>query len=559
MTDGRISRSANNNSIYPEKVEPIVFTDNGGLEGYIMKTIRQRNIFAFEGVPFGESTAGPNRFQPPVPKKPWTGIRSAKKPGAYCLQFNIIRPRIMGDENCLFLNVYTPILPQSRQHRPLPVIVFIHGGSWYFGAGSEYGPAYLLEEDVILVTLNYRMGVLGFVSTGNEDLPGNMGMKDQVLAMKWVYENIKNFGGDPKRITLAGHSSGATSVQLHMISQTARQYFTQGLSISSSAFVPWAVMTEERMKLVNTRLAKAMGCPYDEKNTKPYADCLKTRNPHMLTGKILNTFDWAFLPLVPIGTVVEKPGPGAYLTETPEEAYKRGSVAKKPWVTLRTPDEGHLISTILDAFGVQVALKMMWNNMAPTFLEFGQLSNKANLTKLITKFYTGSEDARAAKTTTPFGDIFTDRELGYGIHKAIQAHSEIAPTYAATYSYKAKKGLASIMGVNQDAYGVTHVDSLFTVFNMSIYQPGYMTTDPEFEIVKLMSNLYSNYAAKGVPSYTDGETGEDVKVWDPITDPSKINVIQIDKEVKMIPEPDTHRFKFWESLALADMKPWIPL
>jgi hypothetical protein len=112
MTDGRISRSANNNSVYPEKLEPIVFTDNGGLEGYIMKTIRQRNIFAFEGVPFGESTAGANRFQPPVPKRPWTGIRAAKKPGPYCLQFNIIRPRIMGDENCLFLNVYTPTVRQ---------------------------------------------------------------------------------------------------------------------------------------------------------------------------------------------------------------------------------------------------------------------------------------------------------------------------------------------------------------------------------------------------------------------------------------------------------------
>jgi len=132
----------------------------------------------------------------------------------------------MGDEDCLYVNVYTPKvsrrkllqgiripiqkmvpkfqLPQSRDHRPLPVIVFIHGGSWYLGSGSEYGPSYLLEEDVILVTMNYRLGVLGFLSTGDDVLPGNNGLKDQALALKWVHANIKEFGGDPGRVTIMG-------------------------------------------------------------------------------------------------------------------------------------------------------------------------------------------------------------------------------------------------------------------------------------------------------------------------------------------------------------------
>lgn len=104
----------------------------------------------------------------------------------------------------------------------MPVIVFIHGGGYLFGGGSLLGPAYFLDNDVLLVTFNYRLGALGFLSTGDEASPGNNGMKDQAMALRWVRDNIEQFGGDPDRITFMGQSAGASAVGLHLMSPLSK-------------------------------------------------------------------------------------------------------------------------------------------------------------------------------------------------------------------------------------------------------------------------------------------------------------------------------------------------
>lgn len=127
-------------------------------------------------------------------------------------------------ENCLFINVYTPQIPTDR-HQPLPVITYIHPGAFTSGSGSSEfyaGPEYLLEHDVVMVAINYRLGALGFLSTGDTHSPGNYGLKDQVMALEWVRDYIGNFGGDPNLVTLLGYSAGAISVTLHMVSPMSK-------------------------------------------------------------------------------------------------------------------------------------------------------------------------------------------------------------------------------------------------------------------------------------------------------------------------------------------------
>lgn len=127
-------------------------------------------------------------------------------------------------ENCLFINVYTPQIPTDR-HQPLPVIIYIHPGAFVSGSGSSEfyaGPEYLLEHDVVMVAINYRLGALGFLSTGDTHSSGNYGLKDQVMALEWVRDYIGNFGGDPNLVTLLGYSAGAISVTLHMISPMSK-------------------------------------------------------------------------------------------------------------------------------------------------------------------------------------------------------------------------------------------------------------------------------------------------------------------------------------------------
>lgn len=166
-----------------------------------------------------------------------------------------------GDEDCLFVNVFTTRMPkeeESSEQTKLPVMVWLHGGGFSFGSGNSflYGPDYLVAEDIVLVTLNYRLGPLGFLTAG-PDAPGNQGLKDQVLALKWVRDNIAAFGGDPNQVTIFGESAGASSVQLLLLSPLAKGLFHRAISQSGSALNPWSMAASSSQRAA--RLAANLG------------------------------------------------------------------------------------------------------------------------------------------------------------------------------------------------------------------------------------------------------------------------------------------------------------
>ncbi|RZB38724.1 COesterase and/or Abhydrolase 3 domain containing protein, partial [Asbolus verrucosus] len=193
----------------------LVQINNGRLRGQESKTIGLNVTYiAYKGIPYAEPPTGNLRFEPPVPKRNWKFVLDAKKEGDICVQG---LPLVHGSEDCLFINVYVPKMSQSN-NQLLPTMVYIHGGGFTngFSTYKKYGPDYLLEKDVVVVTFNYRLGIFGFLSTGDLVAPGNNGLKDQVLALKWVRDNIKSFGGDPNHVTIFGESAGAASVSYHV-------------------------------------------------------------------------------------------------------------------------------------------------------------------------------------------------------------------------------------------------------------------------------------------------------------------------------------------------------
>lgn len=139
-------------------------------------------------------------FQPPVPVKPWNGTYDATEDGPMCVQFTDTPDQI--SEDCLHLNVYTRNVTPAKER---PVIIYFHPGGYYETSSQSEttaGPQHFMDRDIVLVTANYRLGILGFLSTGTKEAPGNNGLKDQVEAMKWVRDNIDKFGGDRDSVTL---------------------------------------------------------------------------------------------------------------------------------------------------------------------------------------------------------------------------------------------------------------------------------------------------------------------------------------------------------------------
>lgn len=190
---------------------PIVTTTGGQIQGIEMSTgILQPNYLAFKGIPFAEPPVGNLRFRNPVPHRGWNGVRDGSEHGEHCPSTGFFGLDIGGHEDCLKLNVYTPNLGGSRG-----VMVWVHGGSFTGGSGDSwlYGPDHLVNSGVVVVTINYRLGVLGFLSTGDAAAQGNWAMKDVVESLRWVRNNIARFGGNPNAVTIFGESAGGVAVR----------------------------------------------------------------------------------------------------------------------------------------------------------------------------------------------------------------------------------------------------------------------------------------------------------------------------------------------------------
>src|SRR5215813_12627894 len=198
-----------------------------------------RALYSYRGIPYALPPVGDLRWAPPQPHPRWSQLRSATSFGAVCPQDGVST----GDsEDCLFLNIWAPRDAVGHDKR-LPVMVFFHGGFFVFGAGSlpAYDGSYLAASgNVVVVTLNYRLGALGFLTVPELGLTGNYGILDQRMALQWVAENIAAFGGDPTKVTIFGESAGAMSVGLHLFSiPQDRSLFRAAIMESNPLALPY--------------------------------------------------------------------------------------------------------------------------------------------------------------------------------------------------------------------------------------------------------------------------------------------------------------------------------
>ena len=206
-----------------------------------------------------------------------------------------------------------------------------------YGSGNAYSPpTHLMDRDVIYVNFNYRLGILGFLSTEDDVVPGNTGLKDQTLALKWVRDNIASFGGNPNSVTINGLSAGGSSVHLHYFSKLSRGLFHRGFAQSGLALNPFSVQEHPLMRA--KKLSDAVGCPTT--STRVMVDCLKQRPYRHLLDKLSLFFNYKFMPCVPFGPVIEKGGPNPFLSADPYYLLKNGDVYDVPWIASMAVHEG---------------------------------------------------------------------------------------------------------------------------------------------------------------------------------------------------------------------------
>jgi para-nitrobenzyl esterase len=343
------------------QTDALVAAPAGKLRGETSGTLN-----VFKGIPYASPPLGGLRWRPPVAMSPWTDVRDATQFGAACMQPKP-RPSIYSDnlaavsEDCLFLNVWT-----TRGARNRPVFFWIHGGGLTSGSSSErmYDGAKLAARGAVVVSINYRLGVLGYLAhpqlsaESPRRISGNYGLLDQIEALRWVQRNIAAFGGDPANVTIAGESAGGLSVMYLMASPQARGLFTRAIAQSaymiSMPELKRARFGEQAAEAIGSRLITALGSPN-------IADLRS-----MDAAKLVTAAQTGYLPL---GTV-----DGQVLPRQLVEVFDRGEQARVPILAGFNSGEIRSLRFLAppapsDAATYEAAIRKRYGDLAEDFLK----------------------------------------------------------------------------------------------------------------------------------------------------------------------------------------------
>ena len=347
----------------------IAQTTHGPVEGF-----QQDALHVFKGIPYAAPPVGNRRWLPPAPHTPWSETRATKEFGPAAPQTPLAALEFLAafdvgskiDEDCLTLNVWTPGLDEARR----PVLVWIHGGAFVIGAGSQTiydGASLAAKGDVVVVTVNYRLGALGFlnlreVTQGRIPASGNEGLLDQSAALAWVRDNIERFGGDPRNVTLFGESAGGMSTGCHLAMPDSRGLFHKAIPQSGACHT---ANTRERAIRVSRHFLETLGVDARDLETllnMPFERLLEAQAA--MTDA--NNID-PELGGMPFQPCVD----GSVLAQTPIEAVRAGHAANVPVLVGSTLDEWKLLAPsdptllTLDAEGLAERLAMNVGEAAP--------------------------------------------------------------------------------------------------------------------------------------------------------------------------------------------------
>ncbi|XP_063209060.1 bile salt-activated lipase-like isoform X1 [Chroicocephalus ridibundus] len=523
-----------NISVHPAKLElllpylayymlGVVYTEGGFVEGESKKLgLFGSYIDIFRGIPFA---APPKTLEDPRPHPGWDGTLQAKEFKNRCMQMTLTQSDVRGTEDCLYLNIW---IPQGKRQvsTNLPVMVWIYGGGFLVGGsqGANFLSNYLYDGEeiavrgnVIVVTVNYRLGPLGFLSTGDENLPGNYGLKDQHMAIAWVKRNIKAFGGDPENITIFGESAGAASVSLQTLSPKNKGLFKRAISQSGVGLCSWAIQRDPLAWA--KKLGQKVGCPLD--NTTVLANCLRTSDPKTLT--LAYHLHLINLPVPLVHTLAITPVvDGDFLPDMPENLF--ANAADIDYIAGVNDMDGHIFAGIdLPAINrpfVKVTADEVYNLIKGLTVDRGERGANATY-DLYTQPWGDNPSQELIKKTVV--DLITDYIFLVPTQWALNLHLQNARN-AKTYSYLFSQ--PSRMPVYPSWVGADHADDLQYVFGKPFATPlGYL---PKHRTVSgAMIAYWTNFARTGDPNKGNSKVPVN---WPPYTNEAS-NYLEINNKL----------------------------
>ncbi|XP_076647596.1 juvenile hormone esterase isoform X2 [Halictus rubicundus] len=524
--------------------DPVVTVKQGQLRGAVDENVYGGKFLAFRGIPFAKPPTGPLRFKDPQPPEPWTGIREAKEFGNSCGQLDFMTHQVIGDDDCLYLNVYTPTIDVSSKRT---VMVWIHGGGFVSGAGdsSLYGPDYIIRKDVVLVTINYRVGVFGFLNLETEEAPGNQGLKDQVMALKWVQENISSFGGDPNNVTIFGESAGGASVHYLCISPMSQGLFHKAISQSGVSTNPWAILTKN-VKKHAIDLAAFLGKETtDPQEVVEFLRTIETQKLAEAHQKLL-TKNKSYVMIGLFGPTVDSKSSNPFMPQHPSIQMKSG--VKVPLLIGNNDKEGTLfvsnLKKTMETLNTEFE-RALHPEMEET-LEMDEVSPDQ-----LKRLYFGNETINM-ESQESYACYFSDLMFIRGIHDTVKLQAEKnLPTYFYRFTFDPEISITKRrLGIT--AKGATHAEELiFQFYPYLLKAMGIPPPEPgtkEYNVVEYLTQMWTDFAKTGNP--TPMTTNLIPTLWKPIEKGDTIQYMNIGEKLRMESiklEDHTSNWKFMKN------------
>jgi para-nitrobenzyl esterase len=478
-------------------------------------------VRVFKGLPYAAPPTGQQRWRAPEPVKPWEGIKSATEWGPRCMQgdrlgnLDPLNKRM--DEDCLYLNVWTP----AKTAEKLPVMVWIHGGSNNLGAGSqpEYDGTNLARQGVVVVTINYRLDVFGFLAhpeltkESGTNASGNYGLLDQIAALKWVQANIATFGGDPARVTVFGESAGAFDISLLVASPLAKGLFVGAIGESGGALTPIAALGPKPLQVGESDGAKfvaSMGASsIADLRAKPAAEILQAA----VKAPIIYGFG-----------VVD----GYVVPDHPARIYAAGKHNDVPLLIGWNADEGTLF-----------AARVKWGADTPSYADRVRAQYKDQADAVLKLYPTGAgpdEDKRAYTT------LFGDQLIGYGAWAWAERASQAGKSPVYRYYFTRRPPGAPELSINPlSAPGVYHSAELYYVFD-NLKVRDWPWNEEDRRLAQAMSSYFVNFAKTGSPNR------KDLPQWPSYKPGGSGQVMELGSEIAPQAEPNRARYELLDAI-----------
>jgi para-nitrobenzyl esterase len=453
------------------------------VEGGFVEGILEDDVIAYKGIPFAAPPLGDLRWRPPQPVKSWDGILKADKYGPACPQANIAMLGYLDygmSEDCLYLNIWKPA---SSSGEKLPVIVWIHGGGFAIGSTSQLVTTgeQLAKKGVIIVSIAYRLGALGFLShpeltaESQYHVSGNYGLLDQIAALKWIQHNIEVFGGDPNCVTIFGLSAGGQSVSMLAASPLGTGLFQRAICMSGGSFGP-SRMNKETDCMQLLKGAEQAGIEFVKRMSANSIDELRKMDPQKFLSDPSATIG-GFWPVVD----------SYIISDDQYKLYQEGKYNDVPVLVGYTSDDGNLF-----VLGAKTT-----DYVESTKQRFGPVADK-----ILGLYPPGTE----TETRRSMADLLRDCYFGWYTYvwSALQTKTGKSPVFVYYFDQTQPSSAITLLLKSDKAY---HGSDCAYIFDHLDQDPKIKYTDEDKRLSEIMINYWINFARYGDPN------GKDLPEW----------------------------------------------